>query len=117
MANEHAIIDPEAQKVTGRIVSPTHPGTMIRRAIAATGLNLTQAAKAIRTPLPFLSNMLNGKRPISFEMALRIEAGFGLNAQMIHGMSDLWESAKALERRDEIVNGIERVPPRMDVAA
>jgi addiction module HigA family antidote len=92
------------------MAEPAHPGDLMRELIDETGLNITRAAQAIRVQRTHLSAMLSGDKPVTIETAIKFEAAFGGPAPtVIHGMSDLYESAKALRSREEIVAGIVRV--------
>ena len=63
---------------------PVHPGIILREdVIKEHGLTVTDAAKMLGVTRAALSDVLNGKAAVSAEMAFRIEAVFGGNA-------DLW---------------------------
>jgi addiction module HigA family antidote len=54
-----------------------HPGEHIRERIDQARLTITEAAAAIGIARPGLSDLLNGKRGISAEMAVRLSKVFG----------------------------------------
>jgi addiction module HigA family antidote len=67
-----------------RLKPPVHPGIILREdVIKEYGLTVTDAAKLLGVTRVTLSDVLNGKASISSEMAFRLEAVFGGNA-------DLW---------------------------
>ncbi len=61
--------------------NPPHPGiTVLAECIAPLGLTITQAAKALGVTRTTLSELVNGKRGISAEMAVRLSKVFGGSA-------------------------------------
>jgi antitoxin HigA-1 len=62
-----------------RMKNPPHPGGFVlRQCIQPLGLTITQALGVIRT---ILSELVNGKRGISPEMAVRLSKVFGGSAE------------------------------------
>jgi addiction module HigA family antidote len=62
--------------------NPPHPGgVVLRLCIAPLGLTITEAAAALGVTRTTLSQLVNGKRGISPEMAVRISKVFGGSAQ------------------------------------
>ena len=58
--------------------NPPHPGVVVlRECIEPSGLTVTQAAAALGVTRNTLSELVNGKRGISPEMAVRIAKVFG----------------------------------------
>ena len=58
-------------------MTPVHPGRILRRELAARGLSANKLALALRTPSGRIASILNGKRGISPETALRPACCFG----------------------------------------
>jgi addiction module HigA family antidote len=59
---------------------PPHPGGFVlRQCIEPLGLTITQAASALGVTRTTLSELVNGKRGISPEMAVRLSKVFGGN--------------------------------------
>ena len=62
--------------------NPPHPGgVVLRQCIAPLGLTITEAAAALGVTRTTLSELVNGKRGISPEMAVRLEKVFGGSAE------------------------------------
>jgi addiction module HigA family antidote len=62
--------------------NPPHPGTVVlQECIEPLGLTITEAAAALGVTRTTLSQLVNGKRGISPEMAVRISKVFGGSAQ------------------------------------
>jgi antitoxin HigA-1 len=58
--------------------NPPHPGgVVLRECIEPSGLTITDAAKALGVTRNTLSELVNGKRGISPEMAVRLSKVFG----------------------------------------
>jgi len=73
--------------------NPAHPGEVLREYLG--DLTITEAARKLGVSRIALSRLLNGNTGISAEMALRLEAGLGTNAQMWAQMQahhDLWQA-------------------------
>jgi len=61
--------------------NPPHPGlTVLAECIEPLGLTITQAAQALGVTRTTLSELVNGKRGISAEMAVRLSQVFGGSA-------------------------------------
>ena len=62
--------------------NPPHPGGFVlRQCIEPLGLSITEAAHALGVTRTTLSELVNGKRGISPEMAVRLSQAFGGSAQ------------------------------------
>jgi addiction module HigA family antidote len=93
-----------------KMVDPPHIGVFLRNElIDHFNLTVEAAANALAVARPGFNNLLNGKRGLSYEMALKIEAAFGIDAALLAGMQHEYEMAQALKRRAELTRGIKRV--------
>ena len=90
---------------------PVHPGEILREEILKPlGLSANQLAIALRVPSGRIVEILNEKRSISADTALRLSRYFGMNAEMWMNMQADYDLAKA---RDQLAEAIERdVRPR-----
>lgn len=83
--------------------NPPHPGVAIRElCIEPLGLTVTDAAKGLGVSRPTLSELLNGRRGISPEMAIRLSVAFGGSAESWvtqQAQYDLWQ---AMQNADSI---------------
>ena len=75
-------IDP--QMVANNIMpsEPVHPGTLLKEEIEYRGITQKQLAQQMGVSYSVLNEILNGKRPISIEYALYLEAVLGIDAQL-----------------------------------
>ena len=75
---------------------PLHPGIVLREVyMAEMGLNQTQLAKTCGCSHRKINEIINGKRGISPQLAIVLEAVLGTSAEMWARMQaeyDLWEA-------------------------
>ena len=64
----------------GKIMKPIHPGRILKREMEARGLSANKLALALRVPSGRITQILNGKRGLSAETALRLSRYFGNSA-------------------------------------
>lgn len=60
---------------------PVHPGRILKRELKARGLSANKLALALRVPSGRVTSILNGKRSVTPETALRLSLFFGNSAQ------------------------------------
>lgn len=61
---------------------PTHPGEIIKDEIEYRGITQKQLAEEIGIPASVLNAVLNGKRAVTAEYALLLEAALGIDADI-----------------------------------
>jgi len=61
---------------------PIHPGRILRRELRARNLSANALSRALRVPSGRIVDILNGKRSISAETALRLGRYFGNDPQL-----------------------------------
>ena len=62
-------------------MKPIHPGRILKRELDARGLSANKLALALRVPSGRITQIINGKRGISAETALRLSRYFGNSAR------------------------------------
>lgn len=77
---------------------PIHPGEMLKDELQARGLSQRRFAGIIGVSYSVLNEILNGKRPVTTEYALKIEAATGIPAYMWLNMQSAYNMQTA--RRD-----------------
>lgn len=79
--------------------SPTHPGEVLKDEIEF--LNISQRKLALQMGVSYtvLNEILNSKRPVNVEFALRVEAALGLEAEMLINIQSRYNLQTA--RRDK----------------
>jgi addiction module HigA family antidote len=89
--------------------NPPHPGRIVwQECIEPLGLTVTDAAKALGVSRNALSEIVNGRRGISPEMAIRLDKAFGGGADSWHMMQANYDMAQARKHAGEIK--VRRVP-------
>lgn len=61
--------------------TPIHPGEILAGELAAVGISPTELARQIRVPPNRISQIINGKRAITGDTALRLAHWFGSSPQ------------------------------------
>ncbi len=87
--------------------TPTHPGEMLKEDfLTPLGITQTELAKALKTSFRTINEILNEKRSISPDMALRLSRYFGTSPDVWIGLQadyDLyWARLKSKKTIDEI---------------
>ena len=62
-------------------MKPIHPGRILKREMLARGLSANKLSLSLRVPSGRITQIINGKRGISAETALRLARYFGNSAQ------------------------------------
>jgi antitoxin HigA-1 len=60
---------------------PVHPGELLRDELAEIGVSLNELARALRVPMNRISAIVNGKRSITADTAMRLARYFGTSPQ------------------------------------
>lgn len=90
--------------------NPPHPGRVVRQGcIEPLGLTMTDAAKALGVTRQTLDRLVNQRCGLSPEMALRIEAAFGGDAETWLAMQTAYDLAQVRQRKDAITASLRRV--------
>ncbi len=61
---------------------PIHPGELLRDELDELGISLNRLARDTRIPLSRVSLIMNGRRSITADTAMRLAQYFGTSAQM-----------------------------------
>lgn len=76
-------------------MTPVHPGRILRGELEARSLSANQLALALRVPSGRITQILNGKRGISTETALRLGRYFGNSAEFWLGLQTSYDLKRA----------------------
>jgi len=74
---------------------PVHPGRILKRELLAREMSANRLALALRLPSGRITDILNGKRGISPETALRLARFFGNSARFWLNLQTAYELAVA----------------------
>ncbi len=76
-------------------MKPIHPGRILKREIEARNLSANKLALALRVPSGRVTQILNGKRGITAETALRLSCYFGNSGIFWMNLQSRYELALA----------------------
>ena len=86
---------------------PVHPGRILKREIEARRLSANALAIALRTPSGRVTDILNGKRGLSPETAMRLARYFGNSARFWLNLQTAYQLAVAeAEHGDRIASEV-----------
>jgi antitoxin HigA-1 len=89
--------------------NPPHPGRIVRQeCLEPTGLTVTDAAKALGVSRNAMSELVNERRGISTEMAIRLSKAFGSSPEVWAGLQFDYDMAQAMRHEKDIK--VRRVP-------
>jgi addiction module HigA family antidote len=71
--------------------SPIHPGETLRDDLEALGLSAAELARRIGVPANRVSGILNGRRSVTGDTALRLARFFGSSAEFWLNLQKLYE--------------------------
>jgi len=83
---------------------PVHPGEILKEDLDDVGVSMNRLARDIRVPMNRVSEIVNGKRAITADTALRLARYFGTSAQYWLNLQlayDLQVAARASAERIE----------------
>lgn len=89
---------------------PVHPGRILKRELQARSLSANKLALALRVPSGRITSILNGKRAITPETALRLARYFGNSPQFWMNLQTSYE----LQVAEQTIG--ERVTAEVDAA-
>lgn len=85
---------------------PIHPGSLLRDELDEIGVSLNELARALRVPMNRISAIVNGKRAITVDTALRLSRYFcttpqyWLNLQVAYDLEVAGQAAQARIERE-----------------
>ena len=93
------------QKILANNLTPfelTHPGDVVKEELAYRGISQKFFAQVIGVSYTMLNDILNGKRPISTDFALTLEAATGISAEMLVNMQTRYNLQVARSKKENI---------------
>ena len=85
-------------------MKPIHPGRILKREITARNLSANKLALALRVPSGRITQIINGKRGITAESALRFSRYFGNSARFWMNLQARYELAIAEQNIGERIS-------------
>ena len=93
-------------------MTPVHPGRFLKRELAARGMSANRLALALRVPSGRVTSILNGKRAISPDTALRLARFFGNSARFWMNLQIRYDIAMTQRELGERIGAeVEPAPP------
>ena len=90
-------------------MKPIHPGRILKREMMERDLSANKLALALRVPSGRITQILNGKRGISAETALRLGRYFGNSAQFWINLQSRYDLAVVDQKiGDKIISEVQQ---------
>ena len=80
----------------------THPGDVLKEELEARGISQKKFAEVLSFPYTQLNEILNGKRPVTTDFALMMEASLGINPEMLINMQTRYNMSVARQKKSLI---------------
>ena len=77
-----------------------HPGELVKEEIEARGISQKKLSEVMGLPYTMLNEIINGKRNITTETALLLEAALDINAEMIVNMQSAYNMQIARQNKN-----------------
>jgi addiction module HigA family antidote len=78
--------------------NPSHPGEILRNLyLTPLGISIVDAADALGVSRKHVSSIVNGRAPVSADMAVRLSVAFGTEPELwvnLQAQRDLWEATQ-----------------------
>ena len=104
MATDHEAFWDDEDELLGDAFS-VHPGTILKMQVLPNlGVRIAQLADAIGAARPGFNNMINGKRALTPEVALKIEKAIGYPASLLNRLQA--DYSLAVARRETNVEAV-----------
>ena len=81
----------------------THPGDVLKEELEARGISQKKFSEVLSIPYTQLNEILNGKRPVTTDFALMMEAALGINPEMLINMQTRYNMSIAKGKKSLLV--------------
>lgn len=85
-------------------MKPIHPGRVLKRELKARELSANKLALALRVPSGRITDILNERRGISADTALRLARYFGASAQFWMNLQTRYDLAKTEQDHGALID-------------
>jgi len=101
----------QGERMALEMAYPVHPGEILAEEVLPRyKLNATEAAARLGVARPGFNNMLNGKRAVTPELALKVERVFGYPARTLLALQGAFDLAAA-KHDDALAAKLESMEP------
>jgi addiction module HigA family antidote len=90
--------------------TPIHPGEILAEELEALGVSPTELSRQIRVPANRISQIVNGKRAITGDTALRLAHWFGTSPQFWMNLQALFDVRVAEQAAGAEIRGLPKKP-------
>lgn len=80
----------------------THPGKVLKMELMARNIQQKRFAELINVSYTMLNEILNGKRSVTSDFALLIEASIGINAELLINLQSKYDLAESRKNSKNI---------------
>lgn len=77
---------------------PTHPGDVLKEELECRKISQKKFSELLGVPYTMLNEVLNGKRPVTSDFALMVEAALGINPELLINMQTRYNMVLAREK-------------------
>ena len=77
----------------------THPGDVLKEELEARGISQKKFSEVLSIPYTQLNEILNGKRPVTTDFALMMEAALGINPELLINMQARYNMSVARQKK------------------
>lgn len=77
----------------------THPGDVLKEELEARGITQKRFSELLNVPYTQLNEILNGKRPVTTDFALMVEAALGINPELLINMQSRYNMSVAKQKK------------------
>ena len=77
----------------------THPGNVLKEELEARGISQKKFSEVLNVPYTQLNEILNGKRPVTTDFALMVEAALGINPELLINMQTRYNMSVAIQKK------------------
>jgi len=77
----------------------THPGSVLKEELEVRGISQKKFSEVLHLPYTQLNEILNGKRPVTTDFALMMEAALGVNPELLINMQVRYNMSVAMQKK------------------
>lgn len=77
----------------------THPGDVVKEELESRGISQKKFSEILNVPYTQLNEILNGKRPVTTDFALMVEAALGINPELLINMQTRYNMSVARQKK------------------
>ena len=83
-------------------ILPTHPGDVLKEELESRGITQKKFSEILKVPYSQLNDILNGRRPVTTDFALMVEAALGINPEILINMQTRYNMMLSRRKRNLI---------------